>query len=300
MSTPINHHFVSRCQSDNFFNRIEGKIFLYDKVTRRHFSKQTTKSVFSEDDSNTRLGNNDELDRISLEKDLKDNFEDVYFQNFQVVKTIVNDQTRTPENYRDALVSLTKYGIAGELRHPDRKRSMDGVIGDALFKQIMPFAAPELKGELEELKRGLEKTKYSNQIEYSKFAEEVIRLMGGINCIVYSIKCDKVFILPDKPAITLRAKINEYFNPDIREIAMVGIPLSSKIFLHSQSVKLGPLSDSVYHLEEEFPGEVEKINYGLYMNAHKHVACESKDYLTKFLAHLDVIAKKYFPNETAE
>lgn len=96
------------------------------------------------------------------------------------------------QNYRDALLGLTKYGIAGELRHPREKQSMDEAIGNALFKQILPFAAPELKNELEELKRGLEKTKYSNRIEYSKFADNVVQLMGGINCIIYSIRCDKV------------------------------------------------------------------------------------------------------------
>jgi hypothetical protein len=293
MSTPINHHYVSRCQSNNFFNSAKGKIYVLDKATNKIFQKPTTKTLFSENDSNTRTDNDLTLNRKLLEHDLKNNFEDEYESHYKVIKSALLDPAHPPANTRESIIRLTKFGIIGELRHPISKRETDNIISQTLFDRILPYAAPELEQDLLDLKNRLSQTKYSNSIVYSQMADKIFGLMGDIKFLIHSIECDKFFLLPDTSAITSRAKINEYFNPDIREIAMIGIPLSSKIYLHSQSIKLGHVNDAVCKINEGFPGQVERINYGLYDNSYQQVACEDYDYLLKFRDNLNAIKDKW-------
>jgi hypothetical protein len=293
MSTPINHHFVSRCQSNNFFNRTLGKIYILDKNSLEIKEKKTTKTLFSEDDSNTVTTDYNDLDRVSLEKDLKENFEDRYPTNLKVIKTLISEPQHPPANYRDALISLTRMGVVGEIRNPYHKKISDDSIRDVLFRQILPHAAPELAAELTGLKDRLAQTKYSNTILYSDFATDVLKRMGDLCFLIYSIDCPKYFLLPDVSSIRQRAKINTYFNPDVFEIAMIGIPLSSKIFLHAQSAKLQFVKDSVAILQDEFIGEIERINFGLYTGAYRQVACENKEYLEKFRDNLGTIEEKF-------
>lgn len=288
MSIPINHHYVSQCQIRNFFNKGEGKIYLYDKILKNLFERKSTERVFSEDESNTRI-RNEQIDHSSLEKDLKDNFEDNFTKNYLEIQKIISNPKDVSPAYKNALIELTKYGIAGEIRNPIKKKESDTAITNVLFNQILPHAAPKLKNELELLKAKVEKTKYINAIEYSEFTKKVYESMGEINCILYIINCDHYFILPDRASITKREKINEYFNPDIKEIAMVGIPLSSKIFLHSESKKLRKYSDRIIELKEKDISVIEQINFSLYVNAYKQVACENKDYLKNFVKNIETI-----------
>ncbi len=289
MSIPINHHYVSRCQSDNFFNQAQGKIFVLNKESGRISKKQTTKTLFSENDSNARSNDDLSTDRVLLEKDLKDNFEDHFDRHLKIVKDLIKNPSIPSKTYKDSLIALTKFGVIGEVRNPASKKESDNTIADVLFGQILPHAAPELESELLGLKDRLSKTKYSNSLIYSDFAENIFQRMGEICSVIYFIDCNKFFLLPDVSAIRARAKINEYFNPDIREIAMVGIPLTSKIYLHSQSIKLEKVADSVASINESFPGEIERINFGLYDNSYEQVACENYDYLLKFRDNLDAI-----------
>jgi hypothetical protein len=158
----------------------------------------------------------------------------------------------------------------------------------------MPQAAPELKASLLELKDRLSRTRYSNFIQYSQHADQLFHLMGDITCLIYSIDCRKYFLLPDISAIRSREKINIYFNPDITEIAMIGMPLTSRLYMHSQSIKLGTILDGVKPInEKEFPGEIERINYSLYDNAYREVACENYDYLVRFRDNLDMIRESF-------
>jgi hypothetical protein len=228
---------------------------------------------------------NNKLDHSSLEKDLNENFENLFTKQFEIISKIVSTQVITSA-FREAAIGLTKYGIAGEIRPPATKKKTDEVIYDALFNKILPLAAPELKQNLENLKAKTEQTKYSNLINYSEFSEKVLKAMGDINCILYVIKCDHYFFLPDRPSITKREKINECFNPDIKEIAMVGIPLSSKIFLHSESRKLRKYEDRIIELTEKNVSVIEQINHSLYSNAHKQVACENKEYFENFIKNI--------------
>lgn len=293
MSEPINHHYVSRCQSNRFFNTSDKRIYVLDKSNLSIRPKQSTKTLFSEDDSNTRTNEDLSTNRHFLEADLKNVFEDHYEYHLSIIQRLVENPSQPPDDFRNSIVVLTKFGSIGEIRHPLHKKGTDDIIAEPLFNQILPQAAPELKASLLELKDRLSRTKYSNSIQYSQHANQLFALMGDITSLIYSIECNKYFLLPDISAIRARAKINTYFNPDIREIAMVGMPLTSKLYMHSQSIKLGTTLDAVMPVDEEkFPGEVERINYGLFDNAYREVACESYDYLLRFRDNLDMIKGK--------
>ncbi len=290
MSEPVNHHYVSQCQSKRFFNFADKKIYVLNKTDLSIRPKQSTKTLFSEDDSNTRTNDDLSTNRRFLEDDLKNVFEDRYDHHLSIVQNLVSNPSQPPENFRDSLIAFVKFGSIGEIRHPLYKKGTDDIIAEPLFNQILPNAAPELKASLLELKDRLSRTKYSNSIQYSQHADQLFHLMGNVTCLIYSIDCSKYFLLPDISAIRARAKINTYFNPDITEIAMIGMPLTSKLFMHSQSVKLGTILDGIMPVnEEEFPGEIERINYGLYDNAYREVACEDHEYLQRFRDNLELI-----------
>src|SRR5690242_17366351 len=142
MSEPINHHYVSRCQSNRFFNQTDKKIYVLDKATLTIKPKQTTKTLFSEDDSNTRANDDLSTDRRFLETDLKSVFEDHYDRHVGIVMELVKDPSRPPVNFRDSLIALAKFGSIGEIRHPLNKRKIDDAIAEPLFKQILPNAVP--------------------------------------------------------------------------------------------------------------------------------------------------------------
>ncbi|MDZ4784966.1 MAG: DUF4238 domain-containing protein [bacterium] len=283
----MGHHYVSRCQIRNFFNDEEGKIYIYNKVFNKYRYYQGVGSIFSEDGSNTRIVD-DLPDNSSLEKDLKISYEDNFDENFQVIVNSICNKTITSE-VQESVIELAKYGIAGEIRIPEEKRKQKELIADALFNQILPGAIDSLKTELEALKTRVERTKYLNSLNYSDFADTVFEKMRGINFVLYVIKCDQFFLFPDRPSITRRDRINDYYNPDIKEISMVGIPLSSKIYLHSESKKLRVVPDRIVELTTADIPKIEKINFCLYSQAIERVSCESENFLKNFISNIDRI-----------
>lgn len=282
---PLNHHYVSQCQIRKFFNEKEGCIYLYDKKHKNYFRKTTTKTVFSEKEGNSRFVNG-EFDHSSLEKDLKDNFEDHYNSCLVLVNIMIENPENSPLILRSALLYLVKYGIAGEIRIPHKKLATDSSIKKALFEDIMPFAAPGLKDSLMKLKERTDKTKYTNEVKYSEFSDSVLKSMGELSYVIYFIEGIDYFLLPDRASITKRMKINEYFNTDIKEIAMVGLPLSSKIYLHAEAKKIRNIPNHIIYINEEDNSKVNEINTALYHFSDKQVACENESYLKAFIERI--------------
>jgi hypothetical protein len=243
--------------------------------------------VFSEDFSNSRVING-QIDHASLEMDLK-KYEDYFQQHFETVKKYIqNSDDLSDEKYTIAFLELIKYGIASETRHPFIKKNMDNQIDEVFFERILPYAAPELKADLEQQQKIRTLTKYSNLIEYTEFAERVLERMGELCMIVYVIKTDDYFILPDRYSLVIRERINEYFNPDIKEIAFVATPLSSKIFLTASSKKFLNGSNTVVEVTEGNRNIVYDINKDLYRWALKQVACEDKTYLSNLVNRIKI------------
>lgn len=282
MSIPKNHHYVSQCHIRHFFNEHAGELFLYDKQLDNYFSKGTTKSVFSENELNTKVVE-DVIDHTSLEEDLKKSFEDDFNRHVKVVEELTESPKNANPTFKDSIRYLAKYGIAGEIRTPFHKRETD----ESLLEGLTQFMLKGIPTEASRgyLRKNLFKSKYSNHIKYSEFAELVLKSMGDFFAKIYFLKGDDYFLLPDRPSVTRRAKINTYNNPNIEEIAMIGIPLTSKIFLYIESRKLSDNKDSIVSLN---PGDslITVLNTMLYMQADKQVACQNEKYLKDFVKSL--------------
>jgi hypothetical protein len=285
MSKPKNHHFVSQVHLKNFFNTKEKKIYVFDKIKNNLYSKTTTKTLFSELFSNS-IYSNGEIDHETLENDLNVFFEKDFAQNTKVIEDFIEQKQLTGQ-VEIALAYFAKYGVIGNMRTPRDKKSMDDTLFNA-FKQISEVATDDLKAEIEETFGYKSNVPYhsSNIGKYSDIAHSILELMGNL---IFEIRIipkneEDFFLIPDFSAATVRAKINEYFNPDIKEIAYIGIPLTSKIYLHFHSEKLfnvkeKPNSTMGYCSSKEV-AFYNKANLDFSQNK---VACENESYLKRFI-----------------
>lgn len=283
MNKPRNHHFVSQVHIKNFFNNTQGKIFIYDKILDNFYFKTTTKSLFSEKDLNTRLDNGLK-DFESLENDLNYYFEKDFPVHYLTIKNFIEELNYSKE-VKNALLFFAKYGAIGGIRNPREKQSNEMFIYE-VFSKLAKNATPQLKRAFDEAFSYKNEIKHINSTQYSIYANEVIDLMGDL---IFRIEIprekDDYFILPDSYAGTIREKINEYFNPDVEEIAYISFPLSSKIYIHfySSKIKNITIKSAVGKIDSDIVFERNKVNLNYCISK---VACESEYYLKKIIKTL--------------
>ena len=280
MSIPRNHHFVSQIHIKNFFNEELNEIFIYDKVLDNHYSKKTSKSLFSEKDLNTKVKDG-KKDFESLERDLNIYFEKDFKANSEIIQDFISDLEYS-EKVNNALYYFAKYGAIGEIRNPRHKPTFEDAISK-VFDELLTNCTPELENQFEDAFAYKKDTNYINSVQYSKFANEIVELMGDI---IFRIETPKdendFFLLPDFCAANVREKINEYFNPDVKEIAYIGLPLTSKIYIHFYSSKMKniKIKSDIVLIDSEKVFNLNKINLEY---CESKVACENKNYLIEFV-----------------
>ncbi|MBL4939461.1 MAG: DUF4238 domain-containing protein, partial [Lutibacter sp.] len=217
MSIPRNHHFVSQVHIKNFFDNECGKIFIYDKILDNFYFKNTSKSLFSEKDLNTKLVDGNK-DFETLEKDLNFFFEKDFAKYFLIIRNFIEDFNYS-EKVNNALYYFAKYGAIGQIRNPRDKKLINDTIFE-VFSELSKNSTPKLKREINEALSFRKELKYINSTQYSKFANDILELMGDIIFrIEIPIEKEDYFLLPDFCAANVREKINKYFNPDVKEIA---------------------------------------------------------------------------------
>src|SRR5580658_10041279 len=124
MSIPINHHYISRCHLNMFFNESERKIYCYDKQLDNFYCKPTTKSVFSEEYSNTRTSPFG-LDHGTLEEQLKKHFEDDFVKHTRAIVTFAESPKSENVAVIESLYHISAYALVLEARFPRNKLQMD-------------------------------------------------------------------------------------------------------------------------------------------------------------------------------
>ena len=283
MSIPLNHHYVSQCQIKQFFNAEEGKIYLYDKDKKNFYWRTSTKSIFSEKFSNSifKQGN---INHKTLEDDLKI-FEDEYPIAVELISDTAKTGTISKECYH-SLLNITLFGIIGHLRTPQIKKGLDDAVNNA-FESLYEECTDELRAQLKSLTEYKGHVSYSNVVKYSTTALRIAEKMGGLAFTIWHIRSDDFFLLPDTSAFTLRGRINNYFNPDIFEIAEVGFPLTNKIFIHALSEKLGQEKSYIAFIDEKNKQIVADINYNLFHFAQKLVATNDEAYLKQIVEQVE-------------
>lgn len=100
---------------------------------------------------------------------------------------------------------------------------------------------------------------------------------------IYKLNTDKVFFLPDIGCIQLRDRINNYINPHIQEVAILGIPLTDKVFMFACSKKIDDTSSSVFQINDPNSEFVNEMNLQLYNAALKTVATSDQEQLSKIV-----------------
>lgn len=283
MSIPKNHHYISQVHIKNFFNSEKDEIYLYDKKKGNFFIKKTTKSIFSEKNLNTKL-NGSTYDYSSIEEQLNKYFEKDFRSNFELVSQYIIDKKRTLE-FENAIIYFAKYAVISELRTPFKKKQTDNALFNG-FSIIREIGDEKLKKKFNEYFTFNNERKYSNEIDYVEFSQNVLESMGEIYFIIETPQNDNdYYFLPDFGAATSREKINTYFNPDIKEIAYIGIPISSKIYIHFYSSKLrsSVKCSSLIFVSSDIVFKLNKMNFD-YCN--KIIACESQKYLEDFIEQI--------------
>lgn len=283
MSKPRNHHFVSQVHIKNFFNTTDRKIYVYDKILNNFYFKETTKTLFSEKDLNTKLDNGIK-DFESLEKDLNDFFENDFRTHYLTIKNFIEKAVYS-EEVNNALFYIAKYGAIGEIRNPREKQSIEDALFE-VFSELSKNATQELKNEIQKSFSYKEESKYLNSIQYSKFADKILDSMGDL---IFRIEIprekDDCFLLPDFCAANSKQRINEYFNPDAKDIAYIGLPLSSKIYVHFYSSKIKNIKakSGTILVDSNRVLELNKVNLEY---CESKVAYESNEYLNKFIKNV--------------
>jgi len=139
--------------------------------------------------------------------------------------------------------------------------------------------AQAIESSIEESK----KTKYSNVVDYPTVAARRLEKMGDLDFNIYRINTEETFLLPDIGCILLRDRINHYYNPNIEEVAIVGIPLTPKVFVFGCSKKLGDTTSGVTTINDLNSGIVKGINRQLFELAVKTVVTNDKIQLEKIV-----------------
>jgi hypothetical protein len=275
MSESINHHFVSQCFMKNFKDDNQS-LFIYDKVTDNVFKKIGTKKIFSERHLNTRIVEG--KFNYQIEEDLGAEYEQKYTFHYNQIINSVNGENI--KNIGESIKYVCQLGAIGELRNKEFRREQEKDVGGAL-EMILKDASPELKKEFEDEKMAKFKLPYKIPLEYKTLADQIFYSMGKMKCHVFTIPNKLFFLLSDCTAVTYRGRINNYFNPLAMEIAEIGMPINSNIFIHiySQNLNYTP----IFNFKEMNEQAVYFINNEIYKFSKKWVACEDEEYLQTFV-----------------
>ena len=286
MSTPINHHHVSQCHSRLFFNEVDKKIYYYDKVLDKFDFKLTTKSIFSEDYANTKL-ENDEFDHKSLEDELNEYFEKDFERHARNIIELAENPEKNDESKLESLYYIACYALIADVRFPENKKNIDNSYDSLMLetaRKVRLLGDEEQASAIEKSIADSKKTKYSNVVHYTKIAASRLSKMGDLDFNIYRINTTEAFLLPDIGYIQMRDRINNYINPYIQEVAIIGIPLTDKVFVFACSKKLGDSSSGVTTINDLNSGIVKDINGQLFESALKTVATKDESELKRIVS----------------
>lgn len=280
MSTPKNHHYVSQCQQIEFFNKNEGKIYVYDKILDNHYDKRTTKSLFSEAYINSKVFDG-EVNHIQLELELKVIIEDEYPKHLETVNHFLNTKLNFDATY-ESLVLVMILGVLGSLRHPSFKKSFEKRLKE-IDTDLLKRISGEAKRQIKDILNKKLKTKFANDLGYLDTAFRILERMEPFNFEIFLIKSSDSFLLPDTSGFQVRGQLHQYPNSLINEIIQIGLPITKNIFVLGTSNFVDNKPSSVQVITDDNSETVFSINKDLYNFSVKAVACHDRDFLKTFV-----------------
>jgi hypothetical protein len=296
MSEPKNHHYVPQCLIKQFKNKSD-KYSLYDKNISNFYSTLSSKSTFSEIGLNTILDDNGEENYSYIEKQLNDNFENDFTNNYKKVKNLVNEFEQQPiekfesVEFINALYYLIKLGLIGNFRNPNNLKNTDEAI-NGMFNKIYSISSEELKNEIDNLREEREKTKYNSHSDFVDLANGIIENMGEHVLSIYIAPENEYFILPDCQSYYNRKVLQDdvihngmVLNSMCNVICSLGYPIDSKTFIKIQSKKISKIKrNSIMRINSDL---VFQINLQLFNSAYKNILCEDESFLKSFIEKIN-------------
>jgi len=264
MSNPRNHHYVSRCHQKEFFNDLTGKIYLYDKEKKNYYYKKSTKNLFSYNDLNTKI-TNEQIDYISIEKEFKILFEDRFKSNLNIVESCVVDKQASAQLY-SALGALTLIGFLGEARHPYYKKEIDQAV-DSILNRIYPNISKD------------NTLPFDNDISPISVGLKILASFEPIDFQIVFIESSDHFLLPDTSCSQQRGQLSKGLSYHLQEIIEVSIPLSDKLFIRVTPQFLHRQKTGILSISKDESSTIDQINTELFHFYKKAVACKDESYI---------------------
>jgi len=289
MSIPRNHHYVSQCHIKYFRNKEDEFYYCYNKETDKYYRKPSEKSIFSEDEANTRF-HKGEIDHSSLEVDLQLNFENDFIKHANNIFDFIATENKDGKAIVSSLYYIIRYGLIADARSPHHKKTMDDGVNSLLKETARKIKILGDETQANSILQQIEdtKTKYSNLLKYTDIANSRLTRMGSLRFTIANIKTSDKFILPDTGCYLKRARINNYINPNIREIALVGVPLTDKIFIYGESTKVTSTSNDTLLINNTPSELVDSINKNLFYFAINTVITSDNTSLKSIVGKLKV------------
>lgn len=290
MSTPINHHYVTQALSKNFMQN--GSLFLYYKLTKLIKEKKSTKNLFSEDYLNSILNDNQILDHKSIENSLNENFEKDYTTHYNIVVNAINSPSKGEKlNILNSLKYLMGLGAIGLMRTPWGQAQRF----DSLKESLTPIfeASEDLKQNFIKYEQERESVKNKSPLDYNQVRTKIFELMGETTFAALLAPDNEYFLLPDCTSIVFRTNLlddvihnGQILKSEGNSIASITFPINSKIALFCISKKIEKdFPSSVLQISKD---EVYRYNLAFFNASEKGIVCESKEYLERFIASLNL------------
>lgn len=287
MSTPKNHHFLSKVLIKKFLDS-DGKLNYYSKFEDRIINKEYSRFDFAEDFLNSIVDHNGLIDHKSVEDNLNQNFEQGFNRYYESFFSALKKEGN--EMLTDSIKFMIRMGIIGDMRTPEHQIETQYAIFNA-FDKISHLADSKLQQEIEAYYSRVSVIKNKFPVDYNEIAEKIQELMSDCIYSVFLADDNNYFFLPDNSAVTIRSKLDSDidFNGEIleslsRPISTVIFPINSQTIIVSQSTKICPQkSHGIYNLNSE---AVFQYNKMFLASARDKVICAKNEYLQTFISKL--------------
>jgi len=295
MSTPKNHHYVSRVLSNNFLSE-QNRIYRYSKVNKRISELNSTKGLFSKQLLNSIVDDHGNVDHTSIEQEISTHFEKDFPKYYKVLMDMLamDHEIGIPipnsQEVINATIKMIEMGIIGRVRHPfDMFQSKNSIFGAVMG------LANSMDKKLREAMLSHFVTNgnvpHGLHLDYPELSKGMIELMGEATYSIMLAADGHYFFLPDCTSATKRFKMKDdvidgevFINPGM-VVGLVIMPINSKVLLVATKADLFPeRGHGTYILSEGLTIDYNRI---LFDNSIFEIACESRDYLENLIQKFD-------------
>lgn len=292
MTIPRKHHYLPQVHIKKFEHKNGYNLFL--KEENKIINKKLSVDIFSVKDLNSTLDEDGNIDHISVEQKLADQWDSKFNFHLNILSSWIIESIEQ-KNYSDIQINSSlkfffEYGLLGYMRARKQDRDFnDSIINSILeFKELIPdiealvsldeqteMGKSELKDILNLSTNLADEWNKKLKFPVPSTTEFPMLVPERLICDFF-ITLTPPFYLPDCTAIIIKSKETiEHQNKNLNKIVSVGIPLTQELFIQIRDKDFFPFdSTGLYSIEKE---RTESINDQLIFHAFKQVLV-SKDF----------------------